>query len=247
MKKVEVIAHRGASAISPENTMVAFKRAIDIGVDAIETDVQLTKDGHLVVIHDERLERTTNGIGWVKDYTLEQLRELDAGSWFSDIYAGEKIPTLDELFQLIAPTNVWLNIEIKMGFVLYPGIEEALIKKVREYKMEKRVVISSFNHYSVAMVKRLAPDLTTAILYMEGLYQPWNYAKIIGATGLHPEKDVVYKEEVTAAQSCGMKVYPFTIDEKQEMIKMIESGVNGIMTNVPDRLILLLRELYPIQ
>jgi len=243
MNKFQVIAHRGASAISPENTIIAFKRAIEIGADAIETDVQMTKDGHLVLIHDEQLGRTTNGTGWVKDLTLEEIKQLDAGSWFSAAYGGETIPTLDEFFHLISPTSLWVNIEIKDGFILYPGIEEALVEKIKEYHLQERVLISSFNHYSIVKIKKLAPDFKTAVLYLEGLYQPWDYARNLGATALHPEKNVIFPEVVRAAHQAGMKIYPFTVDEKKEMRRIIAMGADGIMTNVPDRLILLLREL----
>jgi len=243
MMDFQVIAHRGASAISPENTIIAFKRAIEIGVNAIETDVQMTKDGHLILIHDETLERTTNGTGWVKDYTLEEIKELDAGSWFSSIYGGESIPTLDEFFKLIYPTKLWVNLEIKVGYVLYPGIEQKLLQTIREYELVDRVVISSFNHYSVKMIKDLDPEIRTALLYMEGLYEPWAYAQIIGADTLHPYKEAVYPEVVRWAHEWGMGVYPFTIDDKEEMLALINMEVDGLMTNEPDKLINLLKEL----
>lgn len=245
MDKIQVIAHRGASAISPENTMIAFKRAIEMGVDAIETDVQMTKDGHLVLIHDEQIDRTTNGSGWVKDFTLEQIKRLDAGSWFSSSYGRETIPTLDEFFRLIYPTSLWVNIEIKMGFVFYPGIEEKLIQKIKEYQMENRVIVSSFNHYSIVLIKEIAPEIETAVLFMEGLYEPWNYARHLGSNFLHPYKEVVYTYFMEGAHQAGMKVQPFTVDDKEEMMSMIKMGVDGIMTNVPDKLLLLLRELFP--
>ncbi len=243
MKNIQVIAHRGVSSISPENTMIAFERAVEIGANAIETDVQMTKDGHLVLIHDERLNRTTNGKGWVKDFTLAEIKKLDAGSWFSSIYASQTIPTLDELFTLIKPTNLWLNLEIKDGFILYPGIEEKIALKIKEYQLEDRVIISSFNHYSVVKIKELASELKTAILYMEGLYQPWTYAKQIGAMALHPSKELVFPEIIYGAHQVGMKVYPYTVNDKEEMKTLIRMGVDGLITNYPDRLLLLLKEL----
>lgn len=243
MNKVQVIAHRGASAIRPENTMSAFKKAIEMGANAIETDVQMTKDGHLILIHDEQLSRTTNGVGWVKDYTLKEIKKLDAGYWFSPEYANETIPTIDELFILIYNTNLWVNIEIKMGFIMYPGIEQRLVDKIKEYGLEGRVIISSFNHYSIKMVSTISPELNTAILYSIGLYEPWNYALNIGARYLHPNKNVVYKELVDAAHQYGMKVYPYTVDDEREMRYLIEMGVDGIITNVPDRLITVINKL----
>ncbi|WP_339060268.1 glycerophosphodiester phosphodiesterase [Tepidibacillus marianensis] len=241
MRRVQVIAHRGASAISPENTMVAFRRAIEVGADAIETDVQLTKDGHLILIHDELVNRTTNGTGWVKDYTLQQLRKLDAGSWFSKSYQYEKIPTLDDFFTFIQSSKIWVNIEIKNGLFPYPGIEEKLILKIREYQMTSRVVVSSFNHYSLFKFHHLAPDIKTAVLYMTGIFEPWTYAKRIGAIGLHPYKEVVSKRLIVHAHQLGMTVYPFTVDDPKEMKELNNLGVDGIMTNVPDRLILLMK------
>lgn len=223
--------------------MIAFNRAIEIGVDAIETDVQMTKDGHLILIHDETLERTTNGTGRVKDLTLEEIKNLDAGSWFSSVYGGETIPTIDEFFKLIYPTMIWVNIEIKDGFIYYPGIEEALVQKIKEYELEERVVISSFNHYSIVKIKELAPELKTAVLYLEGLYQPWEYARQLGAAALHPEKQLVYTDIVKVAHQEGLKVFPFTVDSKEEMKQMIQMNVNGLITNVPDQLIVLLKEM----
>lgn len=243
MSKVQVIAHRGASAIIPENTMSAFKKAIEMGADAIETDVHMTKDNHLILIHDEQLSRTTNGVGWVKDYTLKEIKKLDAGFWFSPQFANETIPTIDEFFTLIYNTKLWVNIEIKMGFILYPGIEQRLVNKIKEYHLEDRVIISSFNHYSIKMISTISPELKTAVLYSIGLYEPWSYAQSIGAMYLHPHKDVVYKELVDAAHQYGMKVYPYTVDDEQEMKYLIEMGVDGIMTNVPDQLISVIKKL----
>ena len=243
MSELQIIAHRGAAAVCPENTISAFKRAIEMGSDAIETDVQMTKDGHLILIHDEKLERTTNGKGWVKEYTLEEIKRLDAGGWFNNSFTGETIPTVEELFNLISNTNLWVNIEIKAGFVLYPGIEQALVSKIKEYNMEDKVIISSFNHYSIDLIRKISPELETAILYVAGLYEPWDYAKGIGARFLHPFKEAVYQEMVTGAHQRGMGVHPYTIDKEEEMIALIKMGVDGIITNVPDNLIALLKRL----
>nr|WP_263972611.1 glycerophosphodiester phosphodiesterase family protein [Thermoanaerobacterium thermosaccharolyticum] len=124
MPETLVIAHRGDSKNAPENTLSAFKRAVEVGSDGIEIDVQLCKDGHLVVIHDERVDRTTDGIGYVKDYTLSELKRLSAGIKFGKKFADEKIPTLPEVFELLKNEDVLLNIEIKSGIISYTGIEE---------------------------------------------------------------------------------------------------------------------------
>lgn len=243
MGKVEVIAHRGASGISPENTMIAFKRAIDIGADAIETDVQMTKDNQLVLIHDYQLERTTSGMGFVKDHTLAELKELSAGNWYANDYSNEKIPTLDELFELVKDENTWLNLEIKKRFSVNLKLDKLLVNKINEYGMQDRVVVSSFNHYSVAKVNKMDNKLKTGILYSKNIYKPWIYANKIKATSLHPHKDLVSNQVITGAHNKNIKVYPYTVDDKEEMIKLINKGVDGLITNVPDRLILLLKEI----
>ncbi|AKG33579.1 glycerophosphodiester phosphodiesterase [Paenibacillus durus] len=235
MAKILNFAHRGASAVCPENTMAAFRRSLTLGATGIETDVQMTRDGELVLIHDEELSRTTNGSGYVKDKTLEELRALDAGAWFGDgSFTGEKIPRLEELLELLQERDTILNIELKNGVFLYPGMEEKVIAAVRDYGMSSRVVISSFNHYSLAYIKKLAPDLETGILYMEGLYRPWEYAATVGAKALHAYHLAVLPEFVRDAAQSGVVYHPFTVNDPQRMEFLIDAGVAGIITDVPD-------------
>jgi len=222
--------------------MAAFRKAIDLGATGIETDVQLTKDGHLVVIHDETVQRTTGASGWVKDMTLEEIKRLDAGSWFHADYAGEQIPTLDELLQLVKQYQLMLNIELKNGIVLYQGLEEKVIAVVRAYGLTERVILSSFNHYSMAHSKQLAPEIRTGVLYMEGLYEPWVYAKRIGATALHPYHYAVFPEWVAEAGAQGVIYNPFTVNEPADMKRLLAAGVAGIITDYPDRLAALIAE-----
>ena len=178
-------AHRGASGYCPENTMASFAKAIELGATGIETDVQMTSDGQLVLIHDETLLRTTGVDKYVKDVTLAEIKQLDAGSWFDESFAAEKIPTLDELMQLAKQHKIKLNIEIKSGIILYPGIEQKVIDKVYEYEFQDDVIISNFNHYSLALCKQIDSHIATGILYMEGLYRPWDYAASLQANALH--------------------------------------------------------------
>ncbi|BCG57716.1 glycerophosphodiester phosphodiesterase [Paenibacillus sp. URB8-2] len=241
MAKILNFAHRGASAVCPENTMAAFRRSLDLGATGIETDVQMTRDGQLVLIHDEELSRTTNGSGYVKDKTLEELRALDAGAWFGDgSFAGEKIPRLEELLELLLERDTVLNIELKNGIFPYPGMEEKVIAAVRAYGMSSRVVISSFNHYSLVHFKTLAPDIETGILYMEGLYRPWNYAATVGAEALHANHLAVLPEFVREAAQNGVVYHPFTVNDPKRMEFLIDAGVAGIITDVPDVLARLL-------
>lgn len=234
MNRLVNFAHRGASAECPENTMAAFRRSLELGATGIETDVQMTKDGQLVLIHDEALDRTTNGTGYVKDSTLEQLRSLDAGSWFEKNFAGEPLPTLEELLQLLQGQDIVLNIELKNSIVLYPGMEEKVIAAIRSFDMSHQVVLSSFNHYSLAYCKQLAPEIRTGILYMEGLYRPWDYAASLGATALHAHHYAVLPEFVAEAAAYGMDYHPFTVNDPRQMTALIDAGVSGIITDYPD-------------
>ncbi|KHO62245.1 MULTISPECIES: glycerophosphodiester phosphodiesterase [Thermoanaerobacter] len=237
-----VIAHRGDSRNAPENTLASFKRALEMGADGIELDVQLTKDGQLVVIHDERVDRTTDGIGFVKDFTLKELKRLDAGIKFDKKFAGERIPTLYEVFELIGHKNFIVNIEIKSGIVLYPGIEEKLIKAIEDYDFEDRIVISSFNHYSLRDVKRMAPEFKIGLLYQCGLVEPWHMAIRMEAYSLHPFYFNIIPELVEGCKKNNIKLFPWTVDRKEDMEMMIKAGVDGIITNDPETLINLLKK-----
>ncbi|WP_433581680.1 glycerophosphodiester phosphodiesterase [Paenibacillus amylolyticus] len=240
MRNMEIIAHRGASAVCPENTMSAFERSLELGATGIETDVQMTSDGRLVLIHDETLSRTGGTEGWVKDTTYDQLRTRDAGSWFHADFAGERIPSLEELFKLVQGKGTLLNLELKNGIVSYKGMEEMVIQAIRDWNLEQQVVLSSFNHASLLRCKRLAPEIRTALLYMEKLYRPYDYAAKLEATGLHPYKLAVTQEDVAAALAHGVVTYPFTVNDPAEMQAMIDMGVQGIITDVPDVLASLL-------
>lgn len=242
MKAVLNIAHRGASGHAPENTMAAFERCIELGATAIETDVQMTSDGSLVLIHDESLARTAGSPKLVKDVTLEELRRLDAGSWFDPAFRGERVPTLRELLELVKPYSLLLNLELKNGVVPYPGLEEAVVEEIRRFGMSDRVILSSFNHYSLVKCKRLAPEVRTGILYMEGLYEPWDYASRIGAEALHAYHYAVLPEWVAQAAERGIAYHPFTVNEPAEMRRLLAAGVSGIITDYPDRLAELLKD-----
>ncbi|GAB6990567.1 glycerophosphodiester phosphodiesterase [Paenibacillus pini] len=241
MGNVINFAHRGASAYCPENTLAAFIRSLELGATGIETDVQLTKDGELVLIHDETLMRTTDGQGWVKNTTLEEIRTLDAGSWYDPSFKGQRVPTLDELFELVKERNIIINVELKNGAVIYEGLEEKVIERIRAYGLSEQVILSSFNHYSLALCKQIAPDIQTGILYMEGLYEPWEYARTLRADALHAYHFAVYPEFVASAKGHGMVYHPFTVNDPEEMQRLIQAGVAGIITDYPDRLAALLQ------
>lgn len=229
-------AHRGASGYFPENTMLSFKKAVELGATGIETDVQMTSDGVLVLIHDEYVNRTTNGIGLVKDFSYADLNNLDAGSWFNEKYKNEKIPTVEELIIFAKENNILLNLEIKNGEIIYQGIEEKLIEMLYKYKYEDEVILSSFNHYSMVHCKQISRKIKTGLLYVAGLYQPEVYCKSTGADALHPYFYSINKEIIDNAKKEGLLINPFTVNEEAHMENLISLGVDGLITNCPDKL-----------
>ena len=229
-------AHRGASGYFPENTMLSFRKAIELGATGIETDVQMTSDGVLVLIHDEFVRRTTNGNGLVKDFRYVDLNKLDAGSWFNDNYNNETVPTAEQLIIFAKENNILLNLELKNGEVTYPDIEEKLIEMIYKHNYEGKVILSSFNHYSMVHCKEISKEIKTGLLYMAGLYHPEVYCKYTGADALHPYYISINKEIIDDVKKEGLLVNPFTVNTQEDMKKLIEDGVSGIITNYPDKL-----------
>lgn len=229
-------AHRGASGYCPENTMAAFEKAIKLGCDSIETDVHLTADGELVLIHDEKVDRTTNSTGFVKDFTFKELRKLDAGSWYSSSYSKEKIPTAEELLILAKENNISINFELKNGFIFYPKLEEKIIDLIYKFDMQNNTMFSSFNHYSMHKCKEISKEIKTGLLYMEGLYEPHIYCKHVNADAIHPNYSAINEEIIANCNASGILVNPFTVNDENIMKKLISAGVSGIITNYPDKL-----------
>ncbi|TCL69394.1 glycerophosphoryl diester phosphodiesterase [Hydrogenispora ethanolica] len=231
---MKIIAHRGFSSRAPENTLAAFGMAVEFGVDGLEFDVHLSKDGEVVICHDEAVDRTTDGEGLIKDFTWEELRRLDAGSWFEPRFVGERIPRLSDLLELVAGTRLLLNIELKTNIFPYPGIEEKVIQMVKNFGIVNRCIISSFNHHSLLRAITILPELKTGALYEADLFKPWEYAETFGAAALHPEHHSVTPELVREARHRGIMVNPWTVNEPVHMERMIAAAVDGIITNYPD-------------
>lgn len=231
-----VYAHRGASGYAPENTMAAFTKAAELGSHGIECDVQMTKDGRLVICHDETLDRTTDGKGFIKNLSYNEIRGLDAGGWFGESFKNEKVPQLSELLELVSDKGLLLNIEIKSGIVLYPGIEEKVIAEVKNFGLLFKVILSSFNHYSLKKCKEINPSVKTGILYMEGLFEPWNYMKSLDCECAHPFYMALNKEISRELKARGHIINVFTVDDPKTAAGLAGMGVDGIITNYPDRI-----------
>ncbi len=229
-----VYAHRGASGYASENTLEAFKLAMEMGADGFELDVHLSKDGELIVIHDEKVDRTTNGSGVVAEMTLEELKALDASNGIAE-YQGVKIPTLGEVYDLVKDTNHLINVEIKTDQSVYPGIEKKCLELEKEKGMTGRIIYSSFNHYTVKTLKALAPDAKVGLLFGSCLYEPWKYAKEIRADYIHPCENSLYLSEDIVLQSVenGIGANVWTINDKELMKECLRQKGN-IITNYPD-------------
>lgn len=232
--KTKVWAHRGASAYAPENTMEAFGLAIEQKADGIELDIQLTRDGKLAVIHDETIDRTCNGAGYVKDFTMKELKGFCCSKLHPN-YRSSVIPELREVLDLIKPTDLTVNIELKTGIFRYRGIEEEALKQVKEAGMEERVIYSSFHHPSIMRIKRLSPKSLTGILYSDGWINIIGYAKLIRADALHPSvNNLQSKKLITQSKKRKLPLHVWTVDQEPMMEYLAEQGVDAIITNYPD-------------
>ncbi|ASB88519.1 glycerophosphodiester phosphodiesterase [Bacillus sonorensis] len=231
----KVFAHRGASGTYPENTMTAFEHAAQAGADGIELDVQMTRDGRLVVIHDEKLDRTTSLKGYIKDFTYEEIKQGDASYRFSEKTGFVTVPTLEEVFDWAVKGSFLINVELKNSIVRYEGMEEKVMALISEYKLEDRIIISSFNHESLAYCRRLNPDIELAALYMDVLYKPEQYIDMIPATGFHPYLRSMSAETIANAHRNNKTVRPFTVNREEDMKKLMEAGVDGFFTDFPEK------------
>ena len=230
-----VIAHRGASGHAPENTLGAFKKAVAMGATFIETDLQLSRDARFVAIHDATLNRTTNGQGIVHDMTLAELRRLDAGSWFGSEYAGERIPTLEELLAFSKKNDVVSYLELKPGGSW--GGEHALIGALRESGEIPRSVVISFDASVVLNLRKIEPTLMTGLLYEGQTENPMERAVEVGARQLLVRGDLVTPALLAEARKKDLQVVCWTVNHPAHMRLLIAAGVDGIMSDYPDRLL----------
>lgn len=242
MTQTKIFGHRGSMGTSPENTLLGFTHAIEMGVEGIECDVQLTKDGELIVVHDETIDRTTDGTGFIKDLTLKELKAFSAGSKFSSFeqfdenrWSKEKIPTLEEVLQLIAPYNIELNIELKTTLFPYEGIEEKVLGTVKQFNYSDKVIYSSFHLPSLLRLKRLDPEAKIAWLLMYRLSRPMEYVSSLQLEGLHLHKDLLLRGHYDPpVEHLGYSIRVWTVNQEQEIAQLLNMAhVETIMTDFP--------------
>jgi len=241
---VFVIAHRGCSGATPENTLVAFKSAMEAGSDMIELDVHISKDGEVIVIHDDSLNRTTNGKGRVADHTLEQLKQMDAGGWFGAHFTGERIPTLKEVLEL-ARGRTLVNIEIKSGDLGRYGVKdlaERALQEVERAGMEQQVLFGSFDPQALQRIQEKNPRVPTALISSKKWDFPQEITQGQPFAILSCRKSVLTQDNISRAKQKGLKVFVWTLDTEEEMEQFLNWGIDGIITNYPDRLIKILQQ-----
>lgn len=242
MSKCLVITHRGANRYAPQNTIPAFQRAVDIGTDGFETDVHITKDGHVVLCHNYTIDETSNGKGFISQMTLEELKSYDFGSYFSKKFADTKIPTLDEFLSFVEKTDIQvLNIEIKSPKENETAIVRETIRLVKEHGLFDKLLISSFDPKLLIEAKQIDRNCKTGFLYAPNhlnfpsvVWRIVRYAKSIGCDAIHPPFIAVTDSLVKRAHRAGLMVNPWTVDNDRMIQRLIGFGVDGIITNFPD-------------
>ncbi len=237
-----LVGHRGAMGHAPENTLTSFTLAQKLGAEFVECDVHLSKDKKCVVIHDEGFERTTNGLGLVRDLSWKQIQKLDAGAWYSKKFKGEKLLTLDELLiwakkqSSLSGFQMGVAIEIKNEVVRYPEFEERVVESVVAAGMESRVILISFDHAILKKSKQLNPKIATGILYDRPLKDPFSRAKEMRADALFPRRNLVTKDLIEKAHKKGLAVATWTVNEPREMKKLLAYKIDAMASNYPELL-----------
>ena len=227
-----VIGHRGAAGLAPENTLAAFQKAVDLGIDGVEFDIQRTTDGELVVFHDETVDRTTDGKGETGKFSLPELKALDTGKWFLPDFAGEKIATFAEVLDLLKNANIILHVELKDPW-LYPNMEQEVVDMLRKYDYVERCQIRSFYHPVLFAVHEIAPEFSISELWWQVLptAEETNFKTINGQGDLYTAE---YLAEVHAR---GQKATAWTVNDMELARNLIAMGIDGITTDYPDKVL----------
>lgn len=232
---MKIYAHRGACGFYPENTMLAFEMALEAKSDGIELDVQLSKDGHVVIIHDEMVDRTTDGSGRVCDHTLSELQALNAAKNWHGGKAFHPVPSFDEYCAWVAKTALVTNIEIKSSIIYYPELEKKVLETIKAYGLEDRALISSFNHLSLIETKRLNPSMPCGVLVPEsGLVNAGFGVRHFGFEYFHPAYVSLSEEKVAECHAHGIGVNVWTINTMEALENCHRWGCDGIFTNYPE-------------
>lgn len=230
-----LFGHRGASAHAPENTLAAFRLAVEHGADAVELDAKLSADQHIVVIHDPTVNRTSDGSGKVRELTLAEMKSLDVGAKFSPQYSGERIPTLEEVFETVG-RKVIINIELTNYAAPRDGLTDRVVELVRRFDLAEWICFSSFNPFNISRARALLPQVPGGILAMKGglgsLSRGW-LGRLSSPQMVHPYYTDVTRAYVEAEHARNRRVNVWTVNAPEDMRSMIQAGVDGIITDDP--------------
>ena len=233
---MKIFAHRGASGYAPENTLTAIKKAIEMKADGVEIDIQLTKDGKIVVIHDWKVDRTTTGRGFVYELDFGYIRSLDAGQWYTKDFIGEVVPTLEEVLDIL-PKDMILNIEIKDTARKHSNIEEKMLEVLKKYPEKfDNVIVSSFHHDKIKKLQKLEPKLKLALLTDSEFIEIEKYlsTNVLNSYSYHPEINLISKKDIEILHKNGIKVFVWTVNKEEDLDYLVKLGVDGVITNYPD-------------
>lgn len=231
----QIIAHRGASEIAPENTLPAFELAHRLGAESIETDIHLTKDQIPILIHDPSLERTTNGKGLIKDFTFAELRNLDAGMWFSKQYAKTRLISLEQFLQWIKPKQMTLNLELKNVKFRYQHLEELVYEQLEHFSLEDRTIISTFNPESIKHMASFNKDISLALLRSKKHRHLCKYAAKLGAQSIHINYRLLNQSLIKQCEQLQMKVRVYTVNKYEQIMRCFQFGCHGVITDSPGK------------
>lgn len=238
-----ILCHRGAKNYAPENTLPAFKKALELGADGFELDTQLTSDGHVVVYHDPSLDRLTGAHGTLSSHPLSELRELDAGIHFSEEFRGEKIPTLDEVFESTRKGAI-INIEIKNFSTPFDNLAEKVCEVVRRHAMQKQVIFSSFIPWNLRKTARLLPEVPRGLITIKGRWGTWGRSfgfSFGNYDALHPNLEDVTAQQVQRVHKLKRRINVWVVNSDADLRRMHSWGVDGIMTDDPQLAIQVIR------
>ncbi len=231
----KVIAHRGASNYAPENTLAAFELSSRQGADGVELDVKLSADGHVIIIHDSTVDRTTDGTGKVAEFSLDALRELDAGVCFDETFRGEKIPLLDEVFESLGK-KLFINVELTNYSTPFDKLPDKVAQVVKRHNMTERVLFSSFNPLTLYRIHRLLPNSPIGLLMFKGNLGKLGrvvFGNLLPVASLHPHFEDTTSKLIKDAHNKAMRVYPYTVNQAEDIQHMFKKGVDGIITDDP--------------
>lgn len=231
-----IFGHRGVPDQTPENTIASFQKSVDLGLDGIELDARFCKTGELVVFHDDKVDKITNGSGFVADLTFDEIRQLDAGTHFAEEFKTERIPTLEEALEVLGGKMI-VNIELKSKSIPDDGLEAKVVPLVEKMGLQSSVVLSSFNPFSVHRVRKINPGLKRALLFSDDqpihLRQAWG-SYLVPLDGLHPRYPLVTDRLMKRAKANNWFVCTWTVDEMTEVRRVFDAGVTIVITNHPE-------------